>query len=137
MSATRRPKPKPLTKAGGFFLFVEAFQKRVFVYVLLVLVPFRINEWVGSLADSGVLRLHVVHARMGAERHIARQRPQHLEAPLILAGHVGDILVIYQDEAWIHADAADDHDVVAFPALLRLRRPGGAAARVAGREMRH
>src|SRR5271156_5910853 len=98
MSATRRPKPltpRLLTKAGGLLLRRKHFQERVFVYVHLVLVPFRIDERIRAFADSGVLRLHVVHGWMGAQRDIAWQGPQQLEATLILAGHAGDLGVVY------------------------------------------
>ncbi len=47
----------------------------------------------------------------------------------------GTSLLFTRIEAGIHADAADDDDVVGLAVFLRLGGPGGAAARVAGREM--
>ena len=127
-----------LTKRpAAFFCSLQHFQERVFLNIQLVPVAFRIDERIRAFAELRIFFRQIVHRWMRTERNIARQRPQQFEAALILAGDVGNILVVHQDVARIHAHAADNDDIVGLAVFLRLGGPGGAAARVAGREMGH
>jgi hypothetical protein len=108
-----------------------------FVDVQFQLVAVGIDERVGAArGELRVLGLHVVHARMRPERHIAGQRPRRFERPSELLRDAGRLRVVHQLEAGICAQAADNHHVVALAAFLSLQRPRGAAARMTRRQVR-
>src|SRR5262249_55164274 len=100
-------------------------------------VTVRIDEGLAvTLLQSGVLAVQIEVVAMRTKEDVARQRLQDAKHLLVVGGNLRIAGVVDELVAGIHVGAADDHDVVSRPTFPHGDRPGGAAFRVTGREMR-
>ncbi len=74
---------------------------------------------------------------MRAEEDVDGQGLEDRERLDVVLGDLRVVLVADQDVAGVHVRAADDDGVQRASAVRHLQRPGGAALRVAGRQVRH
>ena len=83
-----------------------------------------------TLLDLRVLRLQLVLGRVIAEGHVARQGTHHFERAVEFANN-------FRCKSRGRAQAAAEDDIISFPAVLHLHRPGCAAPGMARRQMRN
>jgi hypothetical protein len=118
-------------------LFFELFPERLFALDDVRRVAGGIDERIrASRFQPRELRFHFVVASVRAEENVARQRFENPERSFVVRRDLRIGGVVYKLVAGIHIRATDDHDVVVLAVLVNFERPGGAAPRVAGREVR-
>src|SRR5262249_47961409 len=121
---------KSLSSSGGLLLETLLHRRHE------LLVAGRIDERIRLLADAPHPAGEVEEAAVRAEEDVARERLQRGEGAAVVVDRAGIARVAGELVLRGHARAADEDDVVHVAALAHGRRPRGAAAGVAGSDVR-